>query len=163
MKKSLLLASVACLFAVNSQAADIKPYVSAKAKFAAVEAKAKGIAPFKRKIDDDVFGYDLAVGAGMKMETGTLRFELETMPKKSLTALKANFNPTPYSETLISISTRPPLSVRTSESGSAVRESNSAIKAKAISPTTTAPASVIRSTTTSRWASDFPSKREAEK
>lgn len=79
MKKSLLLASVACLFAVNAQAADVKPYVSAKAKFAAVEAKAKakGTAPFKNKLDDDVFGYDPAVGAGMKMEEGVLRLELE--------------------------------------------------------------------------------------
>ena len=79
MKKSLLLASVACLFAVNAQAADFKPYVSAKAKFAGIRTEAEQTSPVhaKAKINDSVFGYNLAAGAGMKMEEGILRLELE--------------------------------------------------------------------------------------
>lgn len=79
MKKSLLLASVACLFAVNAQAADVKPYVSAKAKYANIWAQAEQKKPVKMKthLSDNVFGYNLAAGAGIKMEDGLLRFELE--------------------------------------------------------------------------------------
>ena len=79
MKKCLLLASVACLFSVNSQAADVTPYVSAKAKYANIWAQAEHKAPirFKEHLSDNVFGYNLAAGAGIKMENGLLRFELE--------------------------------------------------------------------------------------
>lgn len=77
--KKLLLASVACLFAVNAQAADLTPYVSAKAKFAGIRAQAEQTSPIhvKTKLNDNVFGYNLAAGAGMKMEEGVLRLELE--------------------------------------------------------------------------------------
>ena len=79
MKKSLLLAFVVSLFAVNAQAADLTPYVSAKAKFAAIRPEAKQTAPNpdSANLNDSVFGYNLAAGAGMKMEEGTLRLELE--------------------------------------------------------------------------------------
>lgn len=79
MKKSLLLASVACIFAVNAQAADFKPYVSAKAKFAGIRAEVEQTSPVhvKDKLNDSVFGYNLAAGAGIKMEEGVLRLELE--------------------------------------------------------------------------------------
>ena len=79
MKKSLLLASVACLFAVNTQAADLKPYVSAKAKFVGMRAEVEQTSPIHTnvKLNDNVFGYGLAAGAGIKMEEGILRLELE--------------------------------------------------------------------------------------
>ena len=79
MKKSLLLAFAAGLFALNAQAADIKPYVSAKAGFLGIRAKAEIIRPIREKqtLNDTVFGYNLAAGAGIKMEEGILRIELE--------------------------------------------------------------------------------------
>jgi len=97
MKKSLLLASVACLFAVNAQAADIAPYVSAKAKFAGIKAERKQTSPFpdKAKLSDSVFGYNLAAGAGIKMEEGVLRLELEYAQnddaEKTIAGEKAKF------------------------------------------------------------------------
>ena len=79
MKKSLLIASALCLFAVNARAADVTPYVSAKAKYANIWAQAEMKKPLRLKehLSDDVFGYNLAAGAGIKMENGLLRFELE--------------------------------------------------------------------------------------
>ena len=97
MKKSLLLASVAYLFAINAQAADIKPYVSAKAKFAGIRAEAEQTSPIhaKAKLNDSVFGYNLAAGAGIKMEEGILRFELEYTSnddaEKTINGVKGKF------------------------------------------------------------------------
>lgn len=97
MKKSLLLASVACLFAINAQAADFKPYVSAKAKLADIKFEVEQTSPFhdKVKISDSVFGYNLAAGAGMKMEEGVLRLELEYTQnddaEKTIAGIKRKF------------------------------------------------------------------------
>ena len=79
MKKSLLLIPAICLFAANVQAADVKPYVSAKAKYANIWAQEEQKKPFhtKNHLSDNVFGYNLAAGAGVKMENGILRFELD--------------------------------------------------------------------------------------
>ena len=79
MKKSLLPAVAVCLFAVGAQAADVTPYVSAKAKYANIWAQAEQKKPFKLKthVSDNVFGYNLAAGAGIKMAAGVLRLELE--------------------------------------------------------------------------------------
>ncbi|MBR6355787.1 MAG: hypothetical protein IKR92_02925, partial [Alphaproteobacteria bacterium] len=69
MKKTLLLAGVACLFASQAMAFNINPYVSAKLKYSIMDNSAK--ANFEDEvflyeadwdIDDKVFGGSVAVG-----------------------------------------------------------------------------------------------------
>lgn len=61
MKKMLLLAGVASVFAFNANAFDFSPYLSAKAKYAITENSVDS-AVAKRNIDKDLFGGSGAIG-----------------------------------------------------------------------------------------------------
>ena len=149
MKKSLLLAFVACLFAVNAEAADIKPYVSAKAKFTNIRAKAEIIRPVNDEtaLIDNVFGYNVAAGVGIKMAEGALRLEAEYVQnndaEKKIAGEKVKFrSQAAFANAYFDFDTnsnfRPYVGL-----GFGWRKSNSAIKENTNSPTITAPVLAI--------------------
>lgn len=84
MKKTLLLAGVACLFSSQAMAFNINPYVSAKLKYSIMDNSEK--ANFEDEvflyeadwdIDDKVFGGSVAVGLQAPFAHGALRGEFE--------------------------------------------------------------------------------------
>lgn len=79
MKKILLLAGVASVFAMNASAFEFNPYASVKAKyvFSRNEQKLTGTEEGKAKLNDDVFGGSIALGTIWPVETGAFRFEVE--------------------------------------------------------------------------------------
>ena len=78
MNKYVLLAGVATmLFAMNAQATEISPYVSAKLRYADMSNEFDFNPGDKFDTDDNVFGGSLAVGISAKTATGTIRAELE--------------------------------------------------------------------------------------
>ena len=62
MRKALLMAGAACLFATSVSALEFNPYVAAKAKyaFARNEVKVTGTFIDKKDFNDEVFGVSLA-------------------------------------------------------------------------------------------------------
>ena len=79
MNKTLLLAGVAAVFAVNANAAELNPYVSAKAAFVKMENDTNVNSHYsfsganhhyntilKNKHKDDVWGVRLAYGAAFQ-------------------------------------------------------------------------------------------------
>ena len=90
MKKTLLLASVAAtIFAVNANATELNPYISAKMKYVDLtsEYNEQG---FSLELDDKVLGGSVALGAALKTNAGTLRAEIEY--NKNETAEKSFYN-----------------------------------------------------------------------
>lgn len=90
MNKTLLLAGVAAVFAANAQAAELNPYVSAKAAFVKMENDASVASDYSfggqthyqnaladKKHKDDVWGLRLAAGAATPVKYGQVRGELE--------------------------------------------------------------------------------------
>lgn len=90
MNKTLLLAGVAAVFAVNAQATELNPYVSAKAAFVKMENDASVASDYSfsgqmhyqnalsdKKHKDDIWGLRLAVGAATPVKYGQVRGELE--------------------------------------------------------------------------------------
>lgn len=79
MKKILLLAGVASVFAMNASAFEFNPYVSAKAKyvFARNKVEITGTVEDDIKINDDVMGFSAALGTIWPVENGNFRFEVE--------------------------------------------------------------------------------------
>ena len=76
MKKTLLLAGVASLFAMNVNANELNPYVSAKLRY--VDMTSEYTEPgYSFDVDDKVMGASIAVGASIKTNNGAIRAELE--------------------------------------------------------------------------------------
>lgn len=75
MKKTLLLAGVACLFA--SQAMAFNPYIGAKFKYSVQDAKFTTDTSDDLDIDDKVVGGSIAIGTEHKVIGGALRLEAE--------------------------------------------------------------------------------------
>lgn len=77
MKKTLLLAGVACLFASQAMAFNINPYVSAKLKYSSFDSKWTTDSSDDFDIDDKVVGGSLAIGTEQKVVGGAFRLEAE--------------------------------------------------------------------------------------
>lgn len=84
MKKIILLAGVACLFAANASAREIAPYISLKAKYSMMknDLKVQAKDPIynyqgKGKVDDEVPGGAIALGYDTITRFGDFRTELE--------------------------------------------------------------------------------------
>ena len=89
MKKTLLLAGVACLFASQAQAFNINPYVSAKLKYSMMDNSYKFDETYRSidgevynsaetvSVDDNVFGGNVALGLKAPLNYGALRTEIE--------------------------------------------------------------------------------------
>lgn len=89
MKKTLLLAGVACLFATQAMAFNVNPYVSAKLKYSMMDNSWKSseadrlvneeVYNFEETIDvdDKVFGGSIALGLKAPLNYGALRTEIE--------------------------------------------------------------------------------------
>lgn len=79
MKKVLLLAGVACLFAANASAYQFNPYAALRVKYALSrnEAKMTGVNEGKAKLNDDVWGGSVALGNTYSVSSGDFRLELE--------------------------------------------------------------------------------------
>lgn len=84
MKKTLLLAGVACLFATQAQALEVNPYISAKLKYAVMDNSADVDAEddiyayqLRFDADDNVFGGSMAVGVSIPVANGAFRSEIE--------------------------------------------------------------------------------------
>lgn len=81
MKKTLLMAGVACLFAVNANAVELNPYVSAKLSYSDMSVSGKdswGKGSHKENLDDNnVWGGKIAAGVSTQLNYGFLRTELE--------------------------------------------------------------------------------------
>ena len=81
MKKTLLMAGVACLFAVNANAVELNPYVSAKLSYSDMSVSGKdswGKGSHKENLDDNnVWVGKIAAGVSTKLNYGSLRTELE--------------------------------------------------------------------------------------
>ena len=75
MKKTLFLAGVASLFAMNVNAADFTPYVGAKLRYVDMSTDVDLGDTFD--VDDNVMGASVAVGASFKTTNGAIRTELE--------------------------------------------------------------------------------------
>lgn len=80
MKKTLLLAGVACLFA-GVASADYNPYVAVKAAFSKFNVKTKVTVPFgelyNKRLSDNTAGLRIAAGFAQKLGCGSFRTELE--------------------------------------------------------------------------------------
>lgn len=83
MKKTLLLAGVACLLSLQANAAELNPYVSGKLTYSDISFDGKdtwgGNNPgsSKDKLSDKVLGFSPAVGVSMPTIGGAVRAELE--------------------------------------------------------------------------------------
>jgi opacity protein-like surface antigen len=88
MKKTLLLAGVACLLSAQAMAFDINPYVSAKLKYSIMDNSwnsnemdetSLGIWHFNNNLDadDKVFGGSIALGLRTPVSLGAVRMEIE--------------------------------------------------------------------------------------
>lgn len=89
MKKTLLLAGVACLFAAQAHAFSVSPYASIKAKYSfmdnSIDANETATISYDEKynfndktnIDDDVFGGSIALGIKAPLNYGAIRTEIE--------------------------------------------------------------------------------------
>lgn len=89
MRKTLLLAGVACLFAAQAEAFDFNPYVSAKLKYSMMDNSWKATevddtdwGAFEesydlKNADDKVFGGSIALGMKTPLAHGALRTEVE--------------------------------------------------------------------------------------
>ena len=84
MKKTLLLAGVACLFTSQTMALNMNPYVSAKLKYSIMDNSAKSnfedeVYSYKANwdIDDKVFGGSVALGIQAPFTNGAIRGEFE--------------------------------------------------------------------------------------
>ena len=98
MKKTLLLATIATsIFALNANAMDFNPYVSAKLKYAVMDNSVDGTYKnnesgyeYKWDVDDNVFGGSIALGVFTPLENGAFRTEVEYT--KNAEAEKTNFS-----------------------------------------------------------------------
>ena len=89
MKKTLLLAGAACLFASQAMAFNVNPYVSAKVKYSMMDNSWKSSETDRLvngevynfgeniNIDDKVFGGSIALGLKAPLNYGALRTEIE--------------------------------------------------------------------------------------
>ena len=75
MKKTLLLAGVASLFAMNANAVEFNPYVSAKLRYTDMSSDITLADTFT--IEDNVMGGSVAIGTSVKTSNGNVRAELE--------------------------------------------------------------------------------------
>lgn len=97
MRKTLLLAGVACLLAANASAAELNPYVSGKLTYSDISYNGTNVwktGVGKDKLSDDVLGGSVAAGLSMMAPGGTVRGELEYNlngeAKKSMGVTSAN-------------------------------------------------------------------------
>lgn len=116
MKKIILLAGVACLFAAQANAFNIRPYVSAKLKYSMMDNSWKinetddtrnGVYQFNNDInaDDKVFGGSVALGLKAPTNFGDIRTEIEYArngdAQKSQTKDEEKFDLTLKNQTLL--------------------------------------------------------------
>ncbi len=97
MRKTLLLAGVACLLAANASAAELNPYVSGKLTYSDISYNGTNVwktGVGKDKLSDDVLGGSVAAGLSMMAPGGAVRGELEYNlngeAKKSMGVTSAN-------------------------------------------------------------------------
>ena len=84
MKKTLLLASVASLFALNANAVELNPYVGIKALYTDVDSEMKWADATDSEqydISDKGWGAAVSVGVSTKLPYGAVRTELEYSKK----------------------------------------------------------------------------------
>lgn len=77
MKKALLLAGVACLYATGANAVNISPYVGAKIRYSMIESDFDVEGGDQFDVDDKVFGGSLSIGMKTNIIGGAIRAELE--------------------------------------------------------------------------------------